>query len=489
MIVSVETDMILNRSVKIHFIGIGGIGMSGLAEILIRLGYQISGSDISCNKNVKHLVSLSTNNPLTFYAGHDADNIRDADLVVYSSAIKQDNVELAEAVYRQIPCIHRSNLLAQMIADKLSIIIAGTHGKTTTTSLCSIILEYAGLDPTVINGGVINKYASNAKIGLGKMAVAESDESDGSFRHLSPLLSVITNIERDHMDFYQNMDDVLFAFGDFVRNTRSIGFVDNSSCIIGLSAVCIDCPNVKKMLKTQQLRNTNIVTYGMSDDADYSITNLSVNDNFTSFDIKTNGQLIRGFRLPMFGKHNVLNAVASYIMADRIGINLNTIQEALAQFDGVQRRLTNIGTFNGASVYDDYAHHPTEIRALIDSARYMTCNKGGRVVLVFQPHKHTRLTDLFDMFCDALPYADIVLLTSVYSVNEIVTTAHKTSLDLFNALSDKMDIYYMSVYDEIYNHLHMLKLNENDVVLFAGAGNINTIAANIIQKEKTHAAL
>lgn len=477
-----NNKIIVNKAIKIHFIGIGGIGMSGLAEIMHSLGYVVSGSDIRINENVSRLISISRE-AIVFYENHQRNNVVGKDLVVYSSAIRPDNEELLEAKSRKIPCVHRSDLLSQIIGDKLPIVVSGTHGKTTTTSLCATIIERAGLDPIVINGGVINEYGSNAKYGSGKIAVTESDESDGSFRHLSPMVSIVTNIERDHMDFYTDMDHMLNVFSEFILNTRSIGFYDECRSIFGMAVLCLDCPNIRRLLSNYEFGKIKISTYGLSEDhnPEYLATNISTDASNTYFDIKTKDASFGRFSIPTFGKHNVSNALASFIATRSLGVDLDVIRGSLSGFTGVKRRFTNIGSVNGARVYDDYAHHPTEINTVIDSARSIVVKNNGRIIVVFQPHKHTRLTDLFDGFVRSLSGADVVVVLSVYSVNETPSKSHQDESDLHDALlSISVQAYKASNKDMVMQILNDINVVQQDVVLFVGAGDINSMSASIV---------
>ncbi len=389
----------------IHFVGIGGIGMSGIAEILRNLGYTVQGSDLSANANVERLRGLG----IPVSVGHDADNLGDAKVVVISSAVKPDNPEVVAARTRFLPVVRRAEMLAELMRLKSSIAIGGTHGKTTTTSLVATLLEGANLDPTVINGGIINAYGTNARLGDGEWLVAESDESDGTFVKLPAEIVVVTNIDPEHLDHYGSFDALRDAFLAFVENVPFYGF----------AVMCIDHPEVQSLIG--RVVDRRIVTYGASPQADVRLTNLHFVEGDSLFDVtitdrvRGSARKIDNIRLPMPGAHNVSNAVAAIAVATELGIDDDSIRASLASFRGVKRRFTKVGVWNGVAIFDDYGHHPVEITAVLKAAREVT---EGRVVAVMQPHRYTRLQSLFKDFCTCFNDADTVIVTNVYEAGE-----------------------------------------------------------------------
>jgi UDP-N-acetylmuramate--alanine ligase len=385
----------------IHFIGIGGIGMSGIAEVLLSLGYIIQGSDLKSTDITERLSVLGA----TVYLGQDKANLEAAEVVVVSSAIKSDNVELKEAYLKSLPVVSRAEMLAELMRLKSNIAIAGTHGKTTTTTMIAAVLDMGGVDPTVINGGIIHAYGSNARIGQGEWMVVEADESDGTFIRLPATIGVITNIDPEHMDHWGNFDNLRKGFFDFISNIP----------FYGLAVCCIDDPEVRRLVS--KIKNRRIVTFGFNEGADVRAMNLNYKDNSTTFDVqfRDDGLLIEGFSLPMPGNHNVSNALSAIAIARHLGMSSNLIMKALRCFEGVNRRFTMVGTFNGVTIIDDYGHHPVEIRAVLQAARQMT---SGRVIAIHEPHRFTRLRDLFDLFCECFESADFVGITEVFSAGE-----------------------------------------------------------------------
>jgi UDP-N-acetylmuramate--alanine ligase len=388
----------------IHFVGIGGIGMSGIAEVMHNLGYAVQGSDIAASANVKRLESLG----ISVAIGHDAANVQQADVIVVSSAVKPDNPEVVAARSRLIPVVRRAEMLGELMRLKWSIAVGGTHGKTTTTSLISAILDHADFDPTVINGGIINAYGTNARLGEGEWMVVEADESDGTFVKLPATIAVVTNIDPEHLDFYGDFEHVKAAFQTFVENIPFYGF----------AAMCIDHPEVQTMIG--QITDRRIVTYGMSPQAEVRAENLRQGPGGATFDVvlsSRSGEVrkIENIRLPMFGEHNVLNALAGVAVATEMGIPGEIVAGGLAKFSGVKRRFTKTGEVNGVSIIDDYGHHPVEILAVLRAARSAT---RGRVVAVVQPHRYSRLMDLFDDFCTCFNDADTVIVADVHAAGE-----------------------------------------------------------------------
>jgi UDP-N-acetylmuramate--alanine ligase len=389
----------------IHFVGIGGIGMSGIAEVMHTLGYSVQGSDLAASANVERLRSQG----ISVAIGHTEDNLGDAKIVVVSSAVKPGNPELAAARMRFLPVVRRSEMLAELMRFKTAIAIGGTHGKTTTTSLVAALIDGAGLDPTVINGGIINAYGTNARIGNGEYMVVESDESDGTFVKLPADIVVVTNIDPEHLDHYGSFDALREAFLTFVENVPFYGF----------AVMCIDHPEVQALIG--RIKDRRVITYGTSPQADARLANLRFEDGGSAFDVVMSdrqtgaSRTIEGFHLPMPGRHNALNATAAIAVALHIGLDEDVVRTALAAFSGVKRRFTRTGEWNGAAIYDDYGHHPVEIAAVLQAAREVT---GGRVIAVVQPHRFTRLASLFEEFCTCFNDADMVLVAPVYAAGE-----------------------------------------------------------------------
>ncbi len=389
----------------IHFVGIGGIGMSGIAEVMLNLGYLVQGSDIKENANVERLRSRGA----TIHIGHRAENVTGAGVVVVSTAIKSANPELDAARARGIPVVRRAEMLAELMRLKWTVAIAGTHGKTTTTSLISALLDSADFDPTVINGGVIHAYGSNAKLGAGDWMVVEADESDGSFLKLGGTVAVVTNMDPEHLDHYGDFEALRRAFDQFVQSIPFYGF----------AAVCGDHPEVQAL--AARVSERRIVTYGFNPQAQVRAENLRTDGESSHFDVirrpRGNGgqDVLKGLSLPMAGRHNVLNALAAITVARELGASAEAIRAALLKFSGVNRRFTTTGEWNGVRIIDDYGHHPVEIAAALQAAREVTSNK---VIAVVQPHRYSRLKSLFEDFCTCFNDADVVLVADVYAAGE-----------------------------------------------------------------------
>ena len=389
----------------IHFVGIGGIGMSGIAEILHSLGYSVQGSDIAESANVVRLRDLGINIAI----GHAAENLGDAAVVVISSAVKRDNPEVVEARARFVPVVPRAEMLAEIMRLKWAIAVAGTHGKTTTTSIVAALLDAGRLDPTVINGGIINAYGTNARLGGGDWIVVEADESDGTFTKLPATIAVVTNIDPEHLDHYGGFDALKRAFVTFVQNIPFYGF----------ATLCIDDANVQALIP--KVSDRRILTYGLSPQADFRATAIETDATGSAFTV-TAADRISGttetlgrFRMPMVGRHNIRNALAAISIAHEMGIDMDVVRDALAAFSGVKRRFTRTGTVNGVTVIDDYGHHPVEIAAVLAAARAST---ERNVVAVFQPHRFSRVRDLFDDFCTCFNDADTVIVADIYKAGE-----------------------------------------------------------------------
>jgi UDP-N-acetylmuramate--alanine ligase len=396
----------LPRSIgPIHFVGIGGIGMSGIAEVLHNLGYRVQGSDLADSANVRRLIDLG----ITVAIGHEAENLGASEVVVVSSAVKPDNPEVIAARVRRVPVVRRAEMLGELMRLKWSLAIAGTHGKTTTTSMIGALLETAQLDPTVINGGIINAYGTNTRLGAGDWMVVEADESDGTFTRLPATIAVITNIDPEHLDFYQSFDALRRAFEDFVGNIPFYGF----------AALCIDHAVVQSMIP--KLSDRRVLTYGFSPQADIRGADVRLGRDGAWFDIIVSdalsgrGRTISNLFLPMFGRHNVQNSLAAAAVAEAMALGDEALRTTLANFEGVKRRFTKTGEWNGVTVIDDYGHHPVEIAAVLSAARAIV---EGKVIAVVQPHRFTRLAHLFDGFCTCFNDADIVLVADIYAAGE-----------------------------------------------------------------------
>jgi UDP-N-acetylmuramate--alanine ligase len=387
----------------LHFVGIGGIGMSGIAEVLMTLGYRVQGSDAKASKITDRLVGLGA----AVFEGQRAENLGDAAVVVVSSAIKPGNPELEEARRRKLPVVRRAEMLAELMRLKSNIAIAGTHGKTTTTTMVATLLDKGGFDPTVINGGVIHAYGSNARAGAGEWMVVEADESDGSFNRLPATIAIVTNIDPEHMEHWGTFDNLRKGFFDFVSNVP----------FYGLAVCCTDHPEVQALVG--RVTDRRIVTFGFNAQADVRAVNLRYAGGVAQFDVvlqNEGGALIQGMSLPMPGDHNVSNALAAIAVARNLGMKRSEIREALAAFAGVNRRFTRVGeVLGGVTIIDDYGHHPVEIAAVLKAARQAT---EGRVIAVHQPHRYTRLSSLFEEFCACFNEADVVAIADVYSAGE-----------------------------------------------------------------------
>lgn len=389
----------------IHFVGIGGIGMSGIAEVMKTLGYTVQGSDLSDSANVERLRGMG----IPVATGHAPENLGEARVVVISSAVKADNPEVVEARARFLPVVRRAEMLAELMRFKSTVAVGGTHGKTTTTSMVAALLDGGGLDPTVINGGIINAYGTNARLGKGDWMVVESDESDGTFIKLPADVVIVTNIDPEHMDHYGDFDTLRAAFVSFVENVPFYGF----------AVMCIDHPEVQALIG--RISDRRIITYGRNPQAEVRIVDLSYDQSDTHFAIEITKRAagethkIERLHLPMPGEHNVLNAAAAIAVAHRLGVSDDQIREALNAFSGVKRRFTKTGEWNGVPIFDDYGHHPVEISAVLKAAREVTSQ---RVIAVMQPHRYTRLHDLFDDFSSCFNDADTVVIAPVYTAGE-----------------------------------------------------------------------
>jgi UDP-N-acetylmuramate--alanine ligase len=388
----------------IHFVGIGGIGMSGIAEVLCNLGYTVQGSDAAEGGNVTRLREKG----IKVSVGHKAENVDGADVVVVSTAIKRDNLELMAARVQRIPVVRRAEMLAELMRLKSCVAVAGTHGKTTTTTMVATLLDAGGLDPTVINGGIINAYGSNARLGAGDWMVVEADESDGTFLKLPADVVIVTNIDPEHLDHFKTFDAIQDAFRAFVENVPFYGF----------AVMCIDHPVVQTLVG--KIEDRRIITYGQNPQADARLVDLTPMGGGSTFKVVIRDKTgaaheISDIKLPMPGRHNASNATAAIAVAHQLGLSDDAIREALAGFGGVKRRFTKTGETNGVTVIDDYGHHPVEIAAVLKAAREST---NGKIVAVVQPHRYTRLQSLFEEFCTCFNDADAVVVAEVYPAGE-----------------------------------------------------------------------
>ncbi len=456
----------MRRIKTIHFVGVGGAGMCGIAEVLLNQGYSITGSDIKESENTKRLASMGAK----IFIGHDASNAEEADVVVYSSAIDTKNPELSAAISEAKPLIARAEMLAELMRYRHSIAIAGTHGKTTTTSIVASVLAEAGFDPTFVIGGLLNSAGTNARLGESRYLVAEADESDASFMHLQPMVAVVTNIEADHMSTYGgDFENLKKYFVDFLHNLPFYGLV----------VLCIDDPTVREILPRISRPK---ITYGFSEDADFRIENLRQHERITEFDVyRKDKQEFISISLGMPGKHNALNAAAAVVIACDEGIEDKDIQNGIKNFSGVGRRFDVQGEFEieGGSILliDDYGHHPTEVAATIRALRDGWPD--NRLVMIYQPHRYSRTKDLYEDFVDVLCETDVLLLLEVYSAGEKkIPGADSRSLCRSIRLRGKVDPVYVRNESDVHEILKDLLL-PGDIVLTQGAGSVGTLAKQL----------
>jgi UDP-N-acetylmuramate--alanine ligase len=443
----------------VHFIGIGGIGMSGIAEVLHNLGYKVQGSDQAESANVQRLREKG----IACSVGHKAENLGDAEVVVVSTAIKKDNPELAAAREKLLPVVRRAEMLAELMRFRNAVAIGGTHGKTTTTSLVATLLDAGGLDPTVVNGGIINAYGTNARMGDGEWMVVEADESDGTFLKLPADIAVITNIDPEHLDHYGSFDKVREAFRQFVENVPFYGF----------GVMCTDHPEVQALVS--RIEDRRVITYGENAQADVRFANHRFEGGASLFDVMIRDRksgaekAIRDLRLPMPGRHNVSNATAAIAVAHELGLSDEAIRRGLGAFGGVKRRFTHTGTWNGVEVFDDYGHHPVEIKAVLRAARD---SAKGRVIAIAQPHRYTRLRDLFADFSACFNDADTVVVAPVYAAGEepIDGVSSEALVSRIRAGGHR-DARYIEGQAQIAPIVRELA-RPGDYVVFLGAGNI-----------------
>jgi UDP-N-acetylmuramate--alanine ligase len=448
----------------VHFVGIGGIGMSGIAEILHNQGYKVRGSDSAENPNLQRLRSMG----IEVAIGQSAENLKDAAVVVISSAIKKGNPELAAARARGLPVVRRAEMLAEIMRFKNAIAIGGTHGKTTTTTLVATLLDAANMDPTVINGGIINAYGTNARLGDGEWMVVEADESDGTFVKLPADVAIVTNVDPEHLDYYGDFEKVKQAFINFVENVPFYGF----------AVMCLDHPEVQSLVG--QIRDRRVITYGRNPQADVRLVDLEIYDGASHFSVEIRDRIrmthlrIEGLELPMPGEHNALNATAAIAVADQLKVPAEAIRKGLKNFSGVKRRFTKTGSVGGITVIDDYGHHPVEIAAVLRAARQSAKRD---VIAVVQPHRYSRVSDLFNEFATAFNDADTVIVAPIYAAGEapIEGVTHEELVSRIRARGHRD----ARVIDraEALAPLIAARAQEGDYVVCLGAGNITQWAA------------
>lgn len=444
-------DAMRRRVKRIHFVGIGGIGMSGIAEVLVNLGYQVTGSDVHETDVTRRLASLGA----VVYRGHEAINVSNADVVVTSTAIRGDNPEVIEARRHGIPIIPRAEMLAELLKMKFSIAISGTHGKTTTTSMISTVLATGGLDPTMVIGGKLDSIGSNARLGNGEVIVAEADESDGSFLMLSPCMAVITNIDREHLDHYDDIEDIMNAFVKFA----------NIVPFYGATILCQDDPHGYAIIPRITRR---LITYGMQDGADYCGHDWNFEGGISRFRVSYRGENLGEVAIRVPGRFNVLNALAAIAVAREMDMEMDEIAAGLFSFRGVQRRLEVKGVCRGVTVVDDYGHHPTEIRETLAAARQVW---SGRLIVVFQPHRFTRTNALYREFLTAFDMSDMLIMTDIYAASEDPIPG-VTSASLCNDIRARgRQVLYIPDFDEVASYL-LAHVHAGDVVITQGAGNV-----------------
>ena len=456
---------------RIHFIGIGGIGMSGIAELMLNLGYKIQGSD----NNISYNISRLRKKNIKIFLNHHSRNIKNADAVVFSSAIKKNNSEILAAKKKSIPILSRADMLAELMSNKNSIAIAGSHGKTTTTSLVGSILHESKSDPTIVNGGIINSFSSNSKFGSGKWMVVEADESDGSFLRLPHEINIITNIDAEHLDYYKNIENIFLSFKKFSTNIPFHGF----------SIICLENRLSAKL--ANQIKTRNVITYGINKkSADFNITKINIKNNYSVFNIQIKKNKFLKFsgtckfELNLYGNHNILNATASIAAAILLKISISKIQKALKKFQGVKRRFTFLGKIGKSFIYDDYAHHPTEIKATLEIAKKISKNK---TILIFQPHRYSRTKDLYYDFIKTLTKANYLYINDIYRAGEKPIKG-VTSRNLVKDIQKKgfKNVFYFKNFKNI-NFLLSNHYKEENTIIFMGAGSISKHAYDLIKKK------
>ena len=450
----------LGQKDLIHFVGIGGIGMSGLAQIMKNMGFRIQGSDQNKNKNTTSCLKSG----IKIFIGHSSNNIKKVNILVKSTAIRNNNTEIKYAKKNNIPIYSRAEVLADVVSLKKNIIITGSHGKTTTTSLVARILSDQKLDPTIINGGVINSLKSNAKLGKGDWAILEADESDGSFLKLPINYSIVTNIDYEHLDYYKSYKNLENSFLQFINKTPPTG----------KAIICVDNKNIRKILN--KIKNKNILTYGESKSANYQISKIKYNFNSTSFDLsfkdrEKNKKNIKNINVKLLGKHNVLNAAAAFIVCLNLGANQNLIKRSLKNFSGVQRRMTKVFSKNNNDFYDDYAHHPTEISSILEGVNNVS--KKRKIISVFEPHRYSRVLSLKNEFSKCFFKSSLVIICPLYAAGE--KKDRKFNLVKFaNLIGKNSKIQVIIVKNEIELAKYFKKnLTNNEIIIGMGAGVIS----------------
>lgn len=446
---------------RIHFVGIGGIGMSGIAEVLINMGYEISGSDIGQSSTVKRLKDLGA----IINIGHSAENVEGAGVVVTSSAIRPSNPEVQKAIELNIPVIPRAEMLAELMRLRYGIAVAGSHGKTTTTSMVAAVLSHGNLDPTIVVGGKVTAMGTNARLGRGNFMVVEADESDGSFLRLSPVISVLTNIDEEHMDHYKDMNELEEAFSTFI----------NKVPFYGLSVLCIDCPRTKELSKNFKKR---YITYGFDKEAELRAEDVVISGFKTKFEVFLNDSNLGSVTLNVPGRHNAQNALAAIAVGMELGMSFEDACKGLSEFTGIDRRLQIKGEGRGVRVIDDYAHHPKEIEVTLDAIKQ---SHSGRVVVVFQPHRYSRTKLLFDEFAKVLSKTDMLYIMDIYAASEDPIEGVSSEI-LCRSVEDKggKNVQYLKG-DEMLSTV-LSELKEDDILLTLGAGNVWAFGERIVEE-------
>ena len=450
----------IGQKETIHFIGIGGIGMSGLAQVMKTMGFKIQGSDQNKNKSTSDCTKVG----IKVFIGHSRNNVKNATIIVKSSAIKNDNIEIKQAKKKKIPIYSRATVLADVVSLKKNIIITGSHGKTTTTSLVAKILSDQKLDPTIINGGVINSFNNNAKLGKGDWAILEADESDGSFLKLPINYSIVTNIDHEHLDFYKNYKNLEKAFIQFINKTPPIG----------KSLICIDNKNINNILN--QVKNKNILTYGLNKKANYRISNIKYNVNYSLFNLHYKNssnikKVIKNINLKLIGEHNILNATGAIAICINLGVKINIIKKALKNFSGVQRRMTKVFTKNKNEFFDDYAHHPTEITSTLNGVKKVYSKR--KIITIFEPHRYSRVMTLKKAFSESFIKSDLVLICPLYAAGE----KKKLNFNLLNfskliSKNSKTQVIIIKDKVDLFNYFKK-NLISDEITVGMGAGLIS----------------
>ena len=461
--------MLLNKTDIIHIIGIGGIGMSGIAEIMSKMGYRVQGSDANKSNNTKRLEKKN----IKVFIGHKKSNVKRANIVFFSTAIKNSNIEMISARENNIPTLPRFKILSHLMRLKKGIAISGSHGKTTTTTMVSSIFMYQNLKPTIINGGIINEIGTNTKLGTGEWMVVEADESDGTFLKLPATISAITNIDKEHLDYYKSFSILKKSFKKFITQVPFYGF----------SVVCNDDPYIKKLIT--DIKSTSIIKYGFSKNSDIRALNVRVKNESVVFDVennlvKNNKKIIKNYQLPMLGSYNILNALVGIAISLKLKLPQQKTKKALKNFDGVARRFTKIDRINNNLFIDDYAHHPTEIDSVLSAAKQS--QSSNNIIAVFQPHRYSRVLTLKKEFSKCFKKANTVLVLDIYAAGEKNYTSFKIKT-LVNLIKNnsKTDTHYIESIDLVSKFLNAGKRN---LVIFMGAGNISSQAVSFVNRQK-----